>query len=547
MAWNRTGKIDLTAGSRTVLGAGTNWINEHPGWALVTSASEDIYEIETVVSSTELTLRSAPSVTAEGVSFYIIPTQGLNQLLLDRLNETLTLFRNAREGWEMVLSNFSTTAYQLWLDQGNSGSPSDFLAFLKGDQGDTGATGATVYELWLAEGNTGTFADFLNMISGGAIVGAEAARDAAQQAQTGAETARGETETLRDASQILANQVAADHAAVQAIYDTFDDRYLGPHASDPATDNDGDPLLIGARYWNTTENVERVWNGTQWTTPIAAASTSAQQALDAAAQAIAAQANTETARDAAQTFAGAASASETNAAASAAAAAADRDTAVGANQQAQLAASALVAARDAAQTAQAGAETARTQSQTAAQEAATSATTTANDRTIVTQKATEAATARNASYAARDAAQVARDKAQQWADADEDTQVEASQYSAKHHSLKAKAHAEAASIASNAEEWQPGMSIVRGNLYWSPLTFETYRAKNDREVSSVEPSQDEVNFRVSSGGGGGGGAQFAQFEVDGAGDLILSFYDPGGDVRAEDFTIDENGNLFVEI
>ena len=37
-----------------------------------------------------------------------------------------------------------------------------------------------------------------------------------------------------------------------ASYDSFDDRYLGPKASAPTLDNDGDVLLTGALYFNTT-------------------------------------------------------------------------------------------------------------------------------------------------------------------------------------------------------------------------------------------------------------------------------------------------------
>ena len=48
------------------------------------------------------------------------------------------------------------------------------------------------------------------------------------------------------------------------IYDQFDDRYLGSKASDPALDNDGDALLTGALYWNTTSNMLNVYDGAVW-------------------------------------------------------------------------------------------------------------------------------------------------------------------------------------------------------------------------------------------------------------------------------------------
>jgi len=48
------------------------------------------------------------------------------------------------------------------------------------------------------------------------------------------------------------------------IYDNFDDRYLGPKASDPTLDNDGGALLTGALYFNTTTPIMRVYTGSVW-------------------------------------------------------------------------------------------------------------------------------------------------------------------------------------------------------------------------------------------------------------------------------------------
>ena len=43
----------------------------------------------------------------------------------------------------------------------------------------------------------------------------------------------------------------AAQAAAEARLDDFDDRYLGAKTSDPTVDNDGDPLIDGALYYNT--------------------------------------------------------------------------------------------------------------------------------------------------------------------------------------------------------------------------------------------------------------------------------------------------------
>lgn len=61
-----------------------------------------------------------------------------------------------------------------------------------------------------------------------------------------------------------ATAAASSAASAAASYDSFDDRYLGAKASDPTTDNDGNPLLTGALYWNTTSNAMKVYDGSAW-------------------------------------------------------------------------------------------------------------------------------------------------------------------------------------------------------------------------------------------------------------------------------------------
>ena len=79
-------------------------------------------------------------------------------------------------------------------------------------------------------------------------------------AATSATTAT--TQATNSATSATAAQTA--QAAAELAYDNFDDRYLGPKSSDPATDNDGDALIDGALYFNTTGNVLKYWNGSAW-------------------------------------------------------------------------------------------------------------------------------------------------------------------------------------------------------------------------------------------------------------------------------------------
>ena len=57
---------------------------------------------------------------------------------------------------------------------------------------------------------------------------------------------------------------ATSETNAAASYDSFDDRYLGAKASAPAVDNDGNALLTGALYWNSTSSNLFVWTGSAW-------------------------------------------------------------------------------------------------------------------------------------------------------------------------------------------------------------------------------------------------------------------------------------------
>lgn len=70
------------------------------------------------------------------------------------------------------------------------------------------------------------------------------------------------------ANEAAASQTAAANSATAAAasYDSFDDRYLGAKSSNPTVDNDGNALLTGALYWNTTNSEMRVYSGSTWIT-----------------------------------------------------------------------------------------------------------------------------------------------------------------------------------------------------------------------------------------------------------------------------------------
>ena len=61
-----------------------------------------------------------------------------------------------------------------------------------------------------------------------------------------------------------ASEASTSATAAAASYDSFDDRYLGAKSSAPSTDNDGNALIDGALYWNSTSDQMFAWDGSAW-------------------------------------------------------------------------------------------------------------------------------------------------------------------------------------------------------------------------------------------------------------------------------------------
>jgi hypothetical protein len=90
---------------------------------------------------------------------------------------------------------------------------------------------------------------------------------ATSAAASASAAATSETNAANSASAASSSASAASASASSAAasYDSFDDRYLGPKSSAPTVDNDGNTLLTGALYWNTTSSNLFVWSGSAWT------------------------------------------------------------------------------------------------------------------------------------------------------------------------------------------------------------------------------------------------------------------------------------------
>lgn len=94
-----------------------------------------------------------------------------------------------------------------------------------------------------------------------------------------------QTEFNTELTQLNADQVALDTAQVAAdkiividakaitlaardvavtSADTVQEIFLGSKVSDPLVDNQGNPLVVGVMYFNSTSGTLRIWSGTEW-------------------------------------------------------------------------------------------------------------------------------------------------------------------------------------------------------------------------------------------------------------------------------------------
>ena len=87
---------------------------------------------------------------------------------------------------------------------------------------------------------------------------------AAATSETNAATSETNAATSATAASTSATSAASSAASALAAFDNFDDTYLGTKTSDPATDNDGDPLNAGDLYFNSTLGVMKVYTGSAW-------------------------------------------------------------------------------------------------------------------------------------------------------------------------------------------------------------------------------------------------------------------------------------------
>ena len=141
-------------------------------------------------------------------------------------------------------SNSASTATTQATNAATSASSAATSATAAATSATSAAASATT-----AANSVATIASYATTASNSASAAATSASSAATSASSAATSASSAATSASDAA---------------TTYDNFDDRYLGSKTSAPTLDNDGNTLLVGAIYWNSTAGAMYVWSGSAW-------------------------------------------------------------------------------------------------------------------------------------------------------------------------------------------------------------------------------------------------------------------------------------------
>ena len=106
-------------------------------------------------------------------------------------------------------------------------------------------------------GTDATTKTYVDGILGSATVAATSASNAATSESNAATSATNASNS--------ATAAASSATSAAASLDSFDDRYLGAKSSAPTVDNDGDALIVGALYFDSTAGAMKVYSANGWT------------------------------------------------------------------------------------------------------------------------------------------------------------------------------------------------------------------------------------------------------------------------------------------
>ena len=149
----------------------------------------------------------------------------------------------------------SATSASAAATSATSASNSASAASTSASSASTSASSATT-----SASSAATSASSASTSASNALTSANSASTSATASATSANAAA----TSATSAATSAASAATSAASAATTYDEFDDRYLGSKTSDPTVDNDGNPLLTGALYFNSVTNAMKVYSGSSW-------------------------------------------------------------------------------------------------------------------------------------------------------------------------------------------------------------------------------------------------------------------------------------------
>ena len=158
-------------------------------------------------------------------------------------------------------TNASTSATSA-ATSATSATSSATTATTKASEAATSATNAAT-----SETNAATSATTATTKASEAATSATTATTKAGEASTSATNAASSAtsaSTSASTATTKASEASTSAANAASSYDSFDDRYLGAKSSAPTVDNDGDALITGALYFDTTSDSMKVYSGSAW-------------------------------------------------------------------------------------------------------------------------------------------------------------------------------------------------------------------------------------------------------------------------------------------
>ena len=158
-------------------------------------------------------------------------------------------------------TNASTSATSA-ATSATSATASATTATTKASEAATSATNAAT-----SETNAATSATTATTKASEAATSATTATTKAGEASTSATNAASSAtsaSTSASTATTKASEASTSAASAASSYDSFDDRYLGAKSSAPSVDNDGDALITGALYFDTTSDSMKVYSGSAW-------------------------------------------------------------------------------------------------------------------------------------------------------------------------------------------------------------------------------------------------------------------------------------------